>query len=469
MQIPAHINIALSTLEATGHEAWLVGGCVRDSLLGQQPHDWDIATAASPNQVQAALAGWQLVDTGSQHGTWTLVLDGQAIQITSFRADGAYLDNRHPASVEFGRSLADDLARRDFTINAIAYHPARGYVDPYGGQADLAAGCLRAVGSAATRLTEDALRILRALRFAANLTAKAPPLGSAKNPAPATTEVQQAQGFQIEPSLAAALHEHRQLLARIAPERIQSELMRMLTGPHILPVLLAYPDVLAVPIPEIAATVGFEQHTKYHCYDVWQHTAHAIALAAPDPLTRLTLLFHDLGKPECFFTDENGVGHFYGHDQAGARIAANRLPALRFDRQTTATVVALIANHQARFKPENVQRWLRRLGEPLMRQLLLVKYGDMAAHSQLDLAERLERLAQCGQRLDELIAQQAVFSLRHLAIGGDQLLALGLRPGPQVGQLLEALLDAVVEEGLPNEPDQLLAKARELLIKDKND
>ncbi|MDR1713226.1 MAG: CCA tRNA nucleotidyltransferase, partial [Coriobacteriales bacterium] len=326
MDIPAGIRQTLDSLEAAGYEACVVGGCVRDHLLGVVPHDWDIATSATPPQVAEALAGARLIPTGIAHGTWTLLLPDLPVEITSYRADGPYLDNRHPQEVRYAPSLQEDLARRDFTLNAIAYHPQRGFSDPFGGRDDISAQLLRAVGQPQLRLSEDALRIMRALRFAATI------------------------GFAIEDQLAQALHEQRQLLANIAVERLSAELIRMLPGANILPVLLEYPDVLAVFIPEIAPTIGFDQQTKYHQYDVWEHSAHAVALAAPDPLVRLTLLLHDLGKPECFFTDADGVGHFYGHDLAGERIARKRLKALHFDSKTIQTVSTLIAEHQARFK-----------------------------------------------------------------------------------------------------------------------
>jgi tRNA nucleotidyltransferase (CCA-adding enzyme) len=436
MEIPPQVASTLERLEDAGFSAYVVGGCVRDALMGSEPHDWDIATSALPKQVKEVFADKRVLETGLRHGTVTLLLKGQPLEITTFRSDGVYLDGRHPKSVRFVASIEQDLARRDFTMNALAFNPRTGLIDPFGGRRDIAKRVIRAVGTPSERLQEDALRIMRALRFSARL------------------------GFSLEEELAASLHENKALLARIAPERIHSELLLMLTGAHVLEVLLAYPSVLAVPIPEIAETVGYDQRTPYHRYDIWEHTAHAVASGSAEPLVRLALLFHDLGKPDSFFTDENGRGHFYGHDARGERIARARLTALRFPEAVIADVAIIIRYHQVRFGPEDMLRWLSRLGEDRLRLLLAVKRGDTAAHADTVVERGLARLDACEARLDELIEQQACFSLRDLAVDGDDLKGIGFEQGKEIGECLAYLLDAVIEGELPNAREELLSAAR---------
>jgi tRNA nucleotidyltransferase (CCA-adding enzyme) len=454
MHIPPHVIRILNRLEAGGFEAYVVGGCVRDALRGAVPHDWDIASAATPEQVAALFAegvcsasgldGAQSVRgaddvrvlaTGVRHGTLTLLVPEGPVEVTTFRSDGDYPDGRHPAQVRFLSAIQDDLARRDFTMNAVAFRQKSGFVDPFGGRADIAAGLIRAVGDPSERLREDALRIMRALRFSATL------------------------GFRIDDGLAASLRANRALLARMAPERISAELVRMLVGPGVLDVLLAYPDVLAVPIPEITATVGHDQKTPYHRYDIWEHTARAVAAAKPDALVRLALLMHDMGKPESFFVGEDGRGHFYGHDARGERIARARLKALRFDSATIEDVARLVRSHQGALRPETVLRWLNRLDERLLRLLIEVKRGDIAAHSEDVAAKGLAQMDRVEARLDELIEQRACFSLRDLAVNGDDLKSLGFEQGRELGRVLDVLLDAVIEGQLDNSREELLAAA----------
>jgi tRNA nucleotidyltransferase (CCA-adding enzyme) len=422
----------LDRLQAAGFAAYIVGGAVRDILMKKPASDFDIATSALPTQVQAVFADKNVVETGLAHGTLTVIYDGLPTEVTTFRRDGDYLDARHPEQVSFTTNIADDLARRDFTINAMALDAAGSIIDPYGGRDDLAAGILRAVGEPAVRLGEDALRIMRALRFAATL------------------------GFTIEPGLATALHEQRDLLARIAPERIMLELQKLLLGGNVTAILLEYPDVLGVFIPEVAPTVGFDQCTSSHCYDVWEHSAQAVALAPRDVLTRLTLLFHDLGKPECFSTDERGRGHFYGHDEAGERIARERLTALHCSNDTIETVSTLISRHGVRLEPHTAKRWLNRLGERRLLMLLNIKRADISAHSKESMEVFLANIDAVEAAVDEAIAQEQCFQLRDLAINGRDVLELGVAQGPQIGALLNTALELVLDDKLPNERQALL-------------
>jgi tRNA nucleotidyltransferase (CCA-adding enzyme) len=361
------------------------------------------------------------------------------VEVTTFRCDGAYLDGRHPSNVRFTTSLTEDLARRDFTINAIALGLGGEAVDPYDGRGDLERKVVRCVGDPDARLQEDALRIMRALRFASVLD------------------------FSIDTELAAALHRNRELLARVAPERVSSELIRLLTGPGVLDVLLEYPDVLAVFIPEVAPCVGFDQRNIYHVYDVWGHTAHAVAAAVDDPLVRLALLFHDLGKPQCFFVGDDGVGHMYGHDKASAQIAHARLRALHFDNRTVDDCTQLVHYHASRVGPENIVRWFHRLDPVLVRQLLDVKFGDIVAHSGYKIEHALAKLEEARAAYAEALEREAAFKMSDLVVGGRDIMELGVSQGPQVGVVLRALLDDVLDGKIENDRDALLARAREII------
>ena len=295
--VPAHVHRLLAALRAAGHEAYPVGGCVRDSLLGKEPADWDLCTGALPGEVERVLAGYRIIETGVRHGTVTALTEGGPVEITTFRTDGDYRDNRHPEQVRFVAKVEEDLARRDFTVNAMALGPDGAVIDPFGGRADLAAGIIRCVGEPTRRFREDGLRILRALRFAARLD------------------------FAVEPATAQSVLENRALLENIAAERVFSELRGLLTGPGAGRVLLGFAPVVFQVIPELAPAAGFDQKNPHHIHDVWTHTALAVDAAPPEPVLRLTMLLHDVAKPETFFADERGVGHFYGHAERGAEMA----------------------------------------------------------------------------------------------------------------------------------------------------
>ncbi|MCL2883776.1 MAG: CCA tRNA nucleotidyltransferase [Coriobacteriia bacterium] len=436
ISLPTDVIGLWQKLEQAGSESWLVGGCVRDALLGRPPHDWDMATAARPEEIAALLPEFTVVPTGLAFGTVTVLTAERPVEVTSFRGESGSADARHPQHIMFGLGIADDLARRDFTVNALAYAPARGLLDPFQGEKDLADGVLRAVGEPTERLQEDGLRILRALRFVSRL------------------------GLTVEGQLDAALHRQRQLLQKISAERLCNELMGILAGPAVEAALLSYPDVLAVFIPEISACVGFDQKSPWHCYDVWEHTVKAVgAASAEDPIVRLTLLFHDLGKPGTFTQDENGRGHFYLHAKLGAEIARQRLAALRFDRHTIDLVADLITHHLGAPNPEDVLRWLRKHGEPKLRQLMAVKRADMCAHKPDVAAERAVRIDDFLVALDGALAAEPAFSLAQMKVNGDDLLRAGYVPGPELGAELERLLDGIIDGRLANQPAVLLAAA----------
>lgn len=438
MRMPENVREILNRLEGAGYEAWCVGGAVRDALLGLEPGDWDVTTSAPPEAVLALFAP-NALPTGLQHGTVT-VGGGRGVEVTTFRRDGEYLDNRHPDHVEFTRSLTEDLSRRDFTVNAIAADLRGELADPFRGREDLERRVLRAVGQPEKRFQEDALRILRGLRFSARL------------------------GFTIEPGTAAAIRRCAPLLENIAPERIQTELTGMLCGEHVLEVLLGYPEVLGVFLPEILPCVGFDQHSVYHCYDVWEHTVRAVAAVKPLPVLRYAMLLHDIGKPETFSLDEEGRGHFYGHWRRSVPLAQAVLERLRMDNRSRQTILTLVERHDCELplSERSVRRNLARYGEETLRLLLEVKRADNLAQAEA-YRDRQTLIRQWEDLLELVLAEGACFSLRQLAVKGNDLTALGLR-GPAVGRALEELLELVIDEKLPNERGMLLEYVKEKLL-----
>lgn len=441
MYIPPYALNALSKLENAGFEAYVVGGCVRDSILGLAPHDFDLCTCALPEEIADVFSNETVIPTGIRHGTVTVMIEGHPLEITTYRTETEYHDHRHPDTVQFVRDVKEDLSRRDFTVNAMAYHPTRGIVDPFGGVADAGKRLLRAVGEPQKRFEEDALRILRALRFSS------------------------VYGLTIEESTKAALLSCAPLLIEIAAERIQSELKRMLMGEYVGEVLTSLYAVLFPVLPELKAAQGFDQHSRYHHLDVLMHTLTAVRVAEPDLTVRLAALLHDIGKPQCFSLDEKGEGHFYGHAGISESMAREILNRLRFEKKTVGDVCLLIRYHDTPIActDQAVRRWLNRLGEPLLRRLLALKRADTLAHDCSLTDARLEELSDLQERIDRLLAQDACFSLRDLAVNGVDLLTLGIPEGKAVGDCLRWLLDEVMEQRLENTADTLLEAARKRL------
>ena len=441
MDFPAQVNTVLRRLRDAGFPAYAVGGCVRDRRMGAEPKDYDVTTAALPQQIEAVFAGEKLIETGLKHGTVTVLTGGMPVEVTTFRVDGAYSDARHPDAVTFTASLAEDLARRDFTVNAMAWDPEEGLVDPYGGAADLTDRVIRCVGDPDKRFSEDALRILRALRFSSTL------------------------GFVIEENTAAALRRNRALLERVSAERVAAELNQLLRGAAVKRVLLDYPEVLGVVLPELLPMRGFDQRNPHHVYDVLEHTAVAVEHVPPETAPRWAALLHDSGKPACFTQDENGVGHFYGHPAESARIADAALRRLRLDTATRERVVVLVRCHDRTIEPTEtaVKRALNRFGPEAFFQLLALKRADNLAQSpeyrdRQTLYDELERLAR------EILERRECFSLKDLAVNGTDLIAAGVAPGPAVGAALRTLLDAVMDGRAENEKATLLAYLKENLL-----
>lgn len=429
--LPAPVAGCCSALRQAGYQAFPVGGCVRDLLLGRSPEDWDVTTSASPEEILACFP--RAVLTGGAFGTVTVLTDGVSIEVTPFRTETGYSDGRHPDGVVFVSTLEEDLARRDFTVNAMALDEAGRVVDPFGGQADLARKLIRCVGDPDRRFSEDALRLLRALRFAA------------------------VRSMGIEEHTAAALHDCRSLMSRVATERIYAELTRLICGSDAGEVLRCYADVLAVPIPELAPLVGFDQRNPHHCHDAWGHTAAVVAAAPPEPVLRWAALFHDLGKPGCFTLDPEGVGHFYGHAPKSAELAAAVMDRLRFDNATRAEVLFLVAHHDDRLQPteRSVKRAIQDFGVRRLRLLMALFRADALGHSPDPARRRLEVCAALEALTDRLAGAGDRFTVRDLAVRGEDLLALGYR-GPALGAALDALVEAVVFDGLENKKEALL-------------
>ena len=439
--VPAYVETLLAALRAAGHEAYPVGGCVRDSLMGRTPADWDICTSALPAETERVFAGYRLIETGLRHGTVAVLTEGGPVEITTFRTDGPYADGRHPDSVTFVPDLREDLARRDFTVNAMALAPDGTVVDPFGGREDLRAGVIRCVGEPDRRFHEDALRILRALRFASKLD------------------------FAIEPATAESLVKNRALLDAVARERVFAELKGLLIGPGAGRVLREYAPVIFQIIPELAAEEGFDQRNPHHVHDVWTHSTMAVDAAPPESVLRLTMLLHDVAKPPCFFADEAGVGHFYGHGENGAETADGILRRLRCDNATRERVCLLIQNHDVKppKTPKAARRLLARLGGDAVQQLIACWRADSADRAETVRARNLALIDDWEKLLAEALAGPApCFSVHSLAVNGRDIMALGVEKGPAVGHILRALFTQVVDGTLPNERAALLEKAAAL-------
>ena len=443
----------ISCVEANGQEAWLVGGCVRDALLHREIADIDIATSARWEQVEqyAELAGFATHRTGVAYGTITVCVprddaddgvgDGKpyAFEVTTYRTDGSYGDGRHPDSVSFCESIEEDLSRRDFTMNALALHPVRGLVDPFGGANDIEMHIIRAVGNPIERFSEDALRIVRGCRFESQL------------------------GFSIEAGTRQAMLEKKHLLTHIAKERIVKELDAFVVGGHVRQALPDCVDVISPILPELAALKGFPQNTPYHCYDVLEHTACTMDNIEASSLLRWAALLHDIGKPAAHFTRDDGISHFFGHARIGAALTEGICARLGFPGRFSEQLVKLVATHDDRLvpAPKPVKRMLMRLDgdEGLFRALIALKRADSLAHAP-EYRQRARSADEALRVFEELKAQHEAWCIKDLAIGGDDLIAIGYRQGPEIGAALQDALEEVVSERLANDRDALLAWAR---------
>lgn len=422
---------AIRRLEQAGYEAYTVGGCVRDLIQGIKPSDWDLTTSATPEQILEVFAREKIRLNGIKHGTVTVVLEGCPLEITTYRIDGVYTDSRHPDTVIFTKDLREDLSRRDFTMNAMALHPDHGLIDMFHGQEDIQAGCIRCVGNGRVRFQEDALRILRGIRFMAKT------------------------GFQLETDTLAAMQECAALLRGIAGERMQDELIKLVTGRYAGKALRECQDIMGVWIPELVPMFTCDQRNPHHMFNVWEHTVRALEISADTPVIRLTMLFHDIGKPKVRVFDQNGRGHFRGHQEAGAAITEIILKRLRFSRRMSEEILFLIGYHDYSIKMDEtaIRKFLGEMGEKRFRNLLQVKKADCCGKG-IDYI-RVGILLENERTLDRILRQRQCVTLKDLAVDGNDLLELGYE-GAEIGIILDRLLERVMEQPDINEKDRLL-------------
>lgn len=449
---PEYALEAMDVLRRAGKQAYLVGGFVRDVLLGRPPHDVDVATDSLWYVTRDIFrnAGYAVAETGTAHGTVTVVMDGQPVEITTFRTEGSYMDHRRPSSVRFVSDIREDLARRDFTMNALAWNPEEGLVDPFGGLGDIARGAIKAVGDPCRRFDEDALRVIRAVRFRAQL------------------------GFHIEERTALAVHRHAEDLSLVSVERVAQEYDRLVRGPYAVEALREYPDVAAQAVPEIASMVGFDQCSRWHRYDVWEHCLHALGSlpAAAPPCVRHAVLLHDIGKPRTFVMGQDGNGHFYGHEEVGARLFKEAYRRLRWSSSELRVMEYLIRHHDGPIDPtpRGIRRALAKISacvaprrEDALRVfdwLLQLKYADTVSHAPRATDKRLHELALVREGLEAAIEGGVTFCLKDLALNGSDVVSLGVPAGPRVGSMLRAALGAVVDGEVENDHAALMEYAR---------
>lgn len=434
IQVPEKVQKIIRTLQEHGYDAYAVGGCVRDSLLQRSPADWDITTSAKPLEVKALFQ--RTVDTGIKHGTVTVLMGKEGFEVTTYRIDGEYEDSRHPKEVLFTGELREDLRRRDFTINAMAYNDRSGLVDIFGGISDLKSGIVRCVGNPEERFTEDALRILRAVRFGAQL------------------------GFEIEEDTRRAAGNLAPTLKNISAERIQTELIKLLTSPHPGFLRIAWElGITRIILLEFDAAMNTAQNTPHHCFSVGEHTLKAMEYVRPEKILRLALLFHDLGKAETKTTDEKGQDHFHGHPEKSEEMARNILRRLRFDNDTIRKVTLLVRFHECTWEcsPRGIRKALRQTGGELFPLLLEIHRGDVLAQSDYQREEKLEKIEKSRELYLEILRKQECFSIKDLAVTGKDLIAAGMKPGKELGDTLEQLLEVVLEEPEKNTRESLLS------------
>lgn len=438
INMPDKVIYIIEELHRAGFDAYAVGGCIRDAVLGRVPHDWDITTSARPEQVKTVFP--YTIDTGIAHGTVTVMLDREGFEVTTYRIDGEYEDARHPRDVVFTSNLLEDLKRRDFTINAMAYNDESGLVDAFDGLSDIKMGRIRCVGNALDRFTEDALRMLRAVRFAAQL------------------------GFSIDPDTRAAIVKLAHNLKKISAERIQSELVKLLVSAHPEAMFDVYQTGIAdVLLPEFSLMMVTDQKNPHHRGTVGEHTLWSLGEVAPDKVLRLTMLFHDVAKPLCISTDEEGIMHFHGHPQMGEEMSRRILKRLKFDNDTIRRVCALIRAHDDRPYPlteRAVRHAIIRIGEEQFPDLFAVKRADILAQSEYYQKEKLEYVTEYEALYREIIENKDCISLKTLAVNGSDLIAAGMRPGREIGEVLNLMLQDVVDEPQCNRKEILMERFR---------
>lgn len=438
--LPKNVKLIIDILNKNNFEAFIVGGCVRDSIIGLTPHDWDICTNAKPEEIKKCFEFFNTFDSGIKHGTISIVYDGEVYEVTTYRIDGTYSDNRRPDSVTFTSDIAKDLARRDFTINAMAYNEQCGLIDPYGGRNDLLDKIIRCVGNPDFRFNEDALRIIRALRFAS------------------------VYDFVIENETSKSICKNADLLKNIAVERISLEFNKLLCGNGAEEILNNYRDVIAVFIPEIKPMFDYSQHTKHHNRDLWRHTTYSVKSIDKMPLLRMSMLLHDIGKPKACKRDEDGTCHFKDHPKYSAEMAEIILRRLKYPTDFIETCVTLIKYHDVRFSgsKRQLRHVMSAIGDKNVELLLKIQRADIMAQSDYKHKEKLEKLDLACEVYEEILADKDCFTLKQLKINGNDIKKLGVTEGVKIGKILKMLLSLVIEDKLENEKSALLNKAEEI-------
>lgn len=432
MNIDSDAKIVLDRLGASGYEAYIVGGCVRDLLMGKTPSDWDICTSALPEEIKSVFSDFKTIDIGLKHGTVAVIFGEKTFEITTMRTEGKYTDNRHPSNVTFVRDIKLDLSRRDFTINAMAYNPNVGLVDVFGGENDVKKGIIKCVGEPDKRFLEDGLRIMRALRFSSVL------------------------GFEIDEKTSDSIHKNKSLLNNISRERIQTELVKLIMGePE--NVLSEYSDVICEIIPQLGGCIGYIQNTKHHMYDVYTHICKSVSFVEKNELLRVVMLLHDIAKPLCVQKDDDGTTHFKGHDAKSSEIAADVLTKLRFSKDFTSDAVRLIKYHDLRTPPTRraVRRAVSKVGKELFVLLLAVQKADTLAQSMYMREEKLKRIVEIRALFDEIVSDGDCIKISDLKINGNDLLDLGYS-GADIGRILSIVLDAVIADEIENNKESII-------------
>ncbi len=434
IQLPQKVRYIIETIQAAGYEAYAVGGCIRDSILGKEPDDWDITTSAAPEEVKKMFR--KTIDTGIQHGTVTVMMEKESFEVTTYRIDGKYEDSRHPKDVTFTAELKEDLRRRDFTINAMAYNEQNGLIDIFEGIRDIERKMIRCVGNAEERFTEDALRMMRAVRFSAQL------------------------GYTIEEETKKAIKKLAPTLQNISAERIQTELVKLLISEHPDDIRTAYETGITKQIlPEFNICMETQQNNPHHCYSVGEHILHTLIFVKPDKVLRLGMLFHDIGKPQTLTVDEKGITHNHGHAAIGEEMTVEILKRLKFDNDTLDKVRKLVRYHDWKIEPNprNVRRAANKIGEDIFPMLFAVKYADVMAQSDYQREEKLQELKTLQEIYKNILKKKECLCLKDLAVSGDDLIAEGMKPGKEIGITLNKLLEDVLENPEHNQKEYLLS------------
>lgn len=446
IKMPKNVEMIIEKLILNGYEAYAVGGCIRDSIMGIEPKDWDICTSALPEETKNIFKDYRIIETGIKHGTVTILIEKQMYEVTTFRIDGIYQDNRHPESVTFVSAVKEDLARRDLTINALAYNNRSGIIDYFGGLQDLKNKKISCVGNADKRFNEDALRILRAIRFSA------------------------VYGFDIKEETDNSIHQNAYLIANISNERINAELNKILLSDKPSDILLKYSDVIGIFIPEIKVCVGFNQRNRHHKYDVWEHISRTVDNIEPILTLRLAMMLHDIAKPLCAVKGENGEYHFPNHNEVGAKMVFNILKRLKYPNSIIKECVELVRVHDMTLSDnkKGVRRHICKFGKEFLYNLVKVKYADISAQSYYKRQNKIKKLQSFTEILNELVMEENCFSLKDMNINGKDIKSLGIKEGKEIGIILSQLFSMIIDGNLENNHEKLLNQAEKIISQKQN-